>query len=483
MTGSFSFSRLRPIGRLLPFILLLWGCKKEDEATPNQAPDTDISIKSINLSGENRLNSLLRLRWWGTDADGVVEGFELSFDQQEWFYTEVQDSTFQFTINAGSDTVDVDFWVRAIDNEGAVDPDPAYLRIPLKNTPPEIDLNKSLMPEDTAFIVTSLTWSATDLDGIETLESVQLRINDGEWVSMPRTRTFASIVPDDPKATGATSAKIFYDDGTAGPDVNGLQLGAENTIYLRAVDIAGSESIEDTSATIVVQGQTEDFLVIGANAAMPNAFYKGYLDGAGASYDFIDMMRADGKNQPKIWTPTFGQLLNAYDQVLIYSDASTLTNAQTNAEGTLLEFAATSIQTFTDNGGKLMITTSFPNELGLSNALFGVLPMDSLSTSEGQARLAVDSLAVGQQGFPNLTSSAFIVGLDPIYPTSDAGVLYTAQLTKNDGWEGPDIIGVRRPSTGNTNFIFFSVELHKLDGDQVAMAALFDKIIKEEFNW
>lgn len=483
MIGSYIISRLRPFGRLLPLLLLVGGCKKEDDPTLNKAPETEIAIKEINLTGENRLNSLVRLRWWGSDPDGFVDRYELSFDQQNWQTTEVQDSVFQFVINAGSDTVDIDFWVRAIDNAGATDPTPAYLKIPLKNTPPEILLNEELFPEDTAFVITSMTWDASDLDGFETLESIQLSINGDDWVSMPRTKTFASIVPDDPKASGAVTAKIIYDDGSEGPSINGLQLGASNTFYLRALDIAGSVSISDTSSAIVVTNQSEDFLVIGANASMPNAFYGTNLQSVGASYDFIDMMRASGKNQPKIWAPTFSLLLSLYDQVLIYSDASTLTNAQTSSEGTILEFAATSIQKYSDDGGKLMITTSFPNDLGISSTLFGVLPMDSLSTSEGQARLAVDSLAEGQSGFPDLVSSSFIVGLDPIYPSTDASVLYTAQLTRNAGWVGPDIVAVRRQNNGNTNFIFFSLELHRMNNDPTAMESLFDKIFNEEFNW
>lgn len=485
MTGKMLSLRLRPIGRLLPFLLLLWHCKKDDEPVGNLEPDTQIAIKEINLSGENRLNSLVRMRWWGSDPDGFVASYEISFDQLAWFETEVQDSTFQFLIDSGSDTIDINFWVRSIDNEGAKDPSPAYLRIPLKNTPPEIEINEELLPVDTTFVITSLTWQASDLDGNQTIESIQLSVNGADWVSMPRTKTFASIIPDDPKATGPIGARIVYDDGSAGPAVSGLELGTQNTFYMRAVDIAGSSSIVDTSRTLIVQNQVEDFLVIAANGsgATANDFYRNNLNAVGVSYDFIDFIRNDKKNMPKIWTPVFGQMLALYDQVLIYTDENEQTNAQTNALGTLLEFAATSLQTYSDNGGKLMITTSFPNDVGVSSALFGVLPMDSLSSSEGQARLATDSLALGRSGFPDLVCSLFIGGLDPIYPSSDADVLYTAQISRLDGWQGPNIVGVRRRFGGNTSFVFFSVELHKLNNDPLAVESLFDKIFNEEFNW
>ena len=108
------------MGIPLLFFASLSGCKK-GEQLENQPPETYTSVASINLTGEDRLNSVITLEWWGTDPDGTVEGYEVSFDQSTWSYTEDQDSTFQFSINAGSDTVDIDLWIRAIDNDGAVD--------------------------------------------------------------------------------------------------------------------------------------------------------------------------------------------------------------------------------------------------------------------------------------------------------------------------------------------------------------------------
>jgi hypothetical protein len=116
--------------------------------------------------------------------------------------------------------------------------------------------------------------------------------------------------------------------------------------------------------------------------------------------------------------------------------------------------------------------------------LYGILPIDSFSSSVGLARLPIDSLAVASDpSFPNLTCSSFISGLDPFYQSSDATILYTAQLTKNNGWNGPKNIVAKRSANGNTNFIFMSVELHKLNLDQAAMQQFFDKVFNDEFNW
>ena len=117
--------------------------------------------------------------------------------------------------------------------------------------------------------------------------------------------------------------------------------------------------------------------------------------------------------------------------------------------------------------------------------LFGILPIDSLSSSEGQARLPFDSLAVGLNGYPNLASNALIGGLDPVYPSTDAEIIYSAQLTRANGWTGPseNAVGVRRRVGSNTNLVFLSVELHRVNKDEVAIESLFRTVFEEEFAW
>ena len=85
-------------------IILLGGCDK-GEALPNQKPETTIFLDNIALTGEDRLTSVVRIFWSGTDRDGYVQGFEISFDEQEWSFTENYDSTFRFVLGQGSDTV------------------------------------------------------------------------------------------------------------------------------------------------------------------------------------------------------------------------------------------------------------------------------------------------------------------------------------------------------------------------------------------
>ena len=257
------------LGLFFCALLFSSACKK-DEPKDNSAPETITSVEAFNLTGENRLNSLVKLEWYGTDPDGYVVGYEFSFDQETWYYTESQDSTFLFSITAGSDTLDIDFYIRAIDNDKQADESPAYLKIPLKNTPPEIIFNKDLIPVDTSFNLITLVWEASDADGIETLEQIQLKINNGEWTNISPNRSQGTIVPTTPEQSGEVSSTIHYDLSSTGGNISGLLLNDINDFYIRAIDVAGSISKEDTIPSIYVRKKSNDLLVIGANSASPN---------------------------------------------------------------------------------------------------------------------------------------------------------------------------------------------------------------------
>ncbi|TVQ81798.1 MAG: hypothetical protein EA358_00340, partial [Flavobacteriales bacterium] len=70
----------------LLFAPLLFSCMR-GEKNENRPPSTKIFLESINRVGENRLNSNVNLSWFGTDKDGYVVGYEISFDRENWFFT------------------------------------------------------------------------------------------------------------------------------------------------------------------------------------------------------------------------------------------------------------------------------------------------------------------------------------------------------------------------------------------------------------
>jgi hypothetical protein len=85
-----------------------------------------------------------------------------------------------------------------------------------------------------------------------------------------------------------------------------------------------------------------------------------------------------------------------------------------------------------------------------------------------------------------LEASRFITGVDPFYAKNGANDLYTGQMILSNGnpWPGPQTVCSRSVfANGRTNQVFFSVELHKLNGRPVALQNVFDWVLNQEFDW
>ena len=249
MPACFLMKMKRHILTLVAALLLVMTSCKKGEKLPNVPPDTHISIEAINLTGDDRLRSEVTLHGYGADEDGWVTGYEISLNGTTWSPVNVQDSTFKFSLSLGSDTTDIDFFVRAIDNENELDPSPAHLLIPIKNTPPTAVFDSVQTLPDTSFIVTTLFLSVEDLDGEDNVDSIFVKFNGSNWFALSKSVRTLTIVPDDPTVSGAATAKAYSGaeamllPGT----LNGLILDGDNVIYLKARDIAAGASLPSRS--------------------------------------------------------------------------------------------------------------------------------------------------------------------------------------------------------------------------------------------
>lgn len=459
-------------------IISLLSCKK-GEKLDNLHPETQLVFEEINLSGENRLNSQVRLSWFGTDSDGYIVGYEYSLDNQNWFYTQTQDSTFVFPLEQGKDTTDIDFYIRSIDNNDLVDPTPAYLRIPLKNTAPEVQFISATQPNDTNHLAFTFSWIATDLDGDQSITNAYLKFNSGNWFEIPLNANIISIVPQNPEANGATNARLFYNGNFDANLIDGFNLNGNNTMYLKVVDFAGSESIEDTSNTFFVRGKTagNPLLFISGQDFSTTQTYKDLL--TGFNYDFIDYSLAE--NQPKFWDQTFALIIENYSHLFIHSDANIFVNPLNQRSDLLLEFMAPALQRYFNNQGKALVTTSFTTTSSIEG-ISEVFPIDSISTSKGQARLDADSglVPINNATWPTVNPTFLLSGVSPFHPTSDAVPIYRGQLIKSGNWVGPNTVGARRSIAGiGTNQIFFSVQIHQFNKDVSAQKQLMQNLLNE----
>ena len=469
---------------MLSLFVLFFSCKKGD-SLPNVAPDTKLSVENINLVGDARLNSTVNLSWFGTDIDGYISYYEFKINDEEWIKTETQDSIFLFAIDPDQDSTDVDFYVRAVDNEGVVDESPAFLRVPLKNSPPSVTIEEESLPIDTTNLVVTFRYNAADPDGTGTLKKAYIRANAGEWSEIDLNQKLLSVMPTNPLLAGEGTAGVFYGvDNSPAVTIDGFINNGDNIIQLKVSDIANAESVIDSTAVIFVRSQTSDLLVVGGHNASITAQYETLINDNYTTADFVDYAGNGGLNQPRFWESSFKLLALNYDKVFFHTDEANFSNPLTGADGTLLDFAAPVIQTLIDSDKKVLISTAFATGVDLS-IIGGVLSIDSLSRSRGQAFFTNDSFArTSVVGYPELQPANFLLAADPFYPAVDAEAFYEAELTPSGGWEGPRTIALRRKnSSGDVNLVLFTIELHKLNKLKTNQNQVINKVLNEAFNW
>lgn len=465
-------------------LLIFFNSCKKGELLPNLPPDTKLFLDEINRVGENRLNTTFRLSWFGTDEDGFVEKFEYKINEGQWISTRIQDSTFQFDLLAGSDTTDISFYIRAIDNEGLTDPSPAFLRIPIKNAKPIVAFDQLSLPQDTAHIVYTFRYSFADPEGVETVTNAYLKANDGEWVEINRNEKLISIVTDNPKNLQRTTASIYYGGNRQAEQVklNGIKNNGENIFQLKVKDNAGADSKTDSANVIFLKPQKSDVLLVSGQSPTIATKYAGLVKDAYSQADVLDY--ANSKRQPKFWQPTFRLIANNYDKIFLFGDQATYNNSVSGVTNTLLGFAAPTLQLLLDGGKKVLLSVTFDKAVDITDyaSLIGV---DSFSAARGQAILPTDSAIIAQkEQLSNLQANNFLLGVDPFYPSFNTEKWYTAQLLPSQGWSGPRTVAVsKKNAKQQTNLIFFSVELHGFDKDPSKLSQTFSYIFNENFNW
>ena len=157
-------------------LMLAFGCSTSDQLTGvpvlNNHPETRITSTPPTL---DRTDILVRFRWTGHDLDGNIRGFQwkmssngedgisvqdtLSFDPSTgaainpWHFTTAMDTTFAVTADSSGFIDDAQlpensrrfyqhhtFFVRAVDDRGAVDPSPAMVTFTAATLAPTIRL-------------------------------------------------------------------------------------------------------------------------------------------------------------------------------------------------------------------------------------------------------------------------------------------------------------------------------------------------------
>ena len=260
-------------------IIFMLSCNESinDNKVENQPPETSLFLYPDSTVSQQP--SKLKINWWGDDPDGIVVGYYYKWNGEQWQFTTKNEILFALQIGA-SDTL-YGFEVASVDNSGngkydenitqngidfgaepfndsngdntyndgeefidigTIDPTPAKQNFPIKNTTPTIEWNQLTSLPAESFPVMTLGWNANDLDGIESIQNINIALNDStKTIPLNGEIRNITIKIDDINSPNPLM-QILVNGNLIEQKISGIKLNAENIIYVQAEDISGAKS-------------------------------------------------------------------------------------------------------------------------------------------------------------------------------------------------------------------------------------------------
>ena len=450
-------------------------------------------VDTIRRYGDDRLSTRVRIVWWGTDPDGFIDHYEYTFDDINaspvWISTNVNDTTFLLPTPVGEDTADFRFYVRAIDNTGLSDPTPATLVYPVRNSPPSVSFVSSGINTERTFPVLRFSWEGSDPDGFENLSGYEFVINDSTStpVTLPVTAVAITLKADDP-TVDFPDASIYLNNNTTTESfkLSGLRLDDTNRVYIRAVDQSGARSAYMSSNLIHVKKVRSTVLMVNAysspgQAATAKTFYGSGLTTQGITlFDTMNLFESGLEEERSPDNLTQSRVFELFETIIWFGN-----NAETS-----LSLAQKTTTEFLDNGGKLFMATYVSSSFDEQSQFLDFTPVDELLVPEDTI-LILDKDSIlnpVNAGWPILMNTTIIGVVRPMLLKTGAEPLYHADLIARDPgsmlwpWGGVSVVMAKgKDLSGNTNFIFSTLELQSLDGN-ANIDELFEKVLIDEFG-
>jgi len=415
--------------------------------------------------------------WWGEDSDGEVVAYHYRWNFEEnWTRSSAESDTFFLPLQITYD--EFLFEVKAEDNEGALDPTPATLRIPVANSHPEIEFANNSNPTagdnpnvtHVTFPTRTFSWSVSDIDGLETINQIRYRLDStSTWNHRPGNVSSVTL----------TEIPTGY-----------------HTFYVQAIDTAGAYSnllqFPDSTDAAAPNGwrvvePVGDILLVDdykLDNGSTHAFYTDILDSLVGPDDYSVLeLDYDEKALPKATTDQVA-MFNYFHTVIWYhySGAPSLPGA----DGAL--------RTYLESGGNIFVSSIFIDTdytftsidsnwvVNPSGRMITGLDINMVDLSITDSTVTLPSLALKTSVLISRRVSAF-------YPATfidgetnqDLFILQNSRNT-NDAWTGnPPVAQLFRPSTGSGQSIFFSLPLHLCDGN-ANIIPVMDYLLFEVFE-
>jgi len=400
--------------------------------------------------------------WWGEDPDGEVVAYHYRWNFEDtWTRSTAESDTFFLPLQIIYD--EFLFEVKAEDNQGALDPSPATLRIPVANSYPEIEFAENSNPTVGAnpdvthvtFPTRTFAWSVSDIDGLETINQIRYRLDStNTWTYLPGN------------ITGVTLTDI----------PSGF-----HTFYVQAIDTAGALSnllqFPDTTDAASPNGwrveePVGDILLVDdykLDDGSTHAFYTSILDSIeGLNNYSVFELGVDEKALPLSSTDRLAMF--SYFKTVVwyhYSEIPTLPGA----DGAL--------RTYLETGGNVFVSSIFidagytftsidsnwvinPSGRMLSGLDINVVDLDVTDSTAFLSNLTLKTSSL----IARRVSAYYPANLTDGEISQDIFVLQDARNT-NDAWTGnPPVAQLFKPSAGSGKSIFFSLPLHLCDGNE-----------------
>lgn len=473
--------------------IFIFSCKdRTGDINQLKTPETSIFVSTVNLGGIYSLAGNIKLNWSGQSPNGFIKSYEVAIDYSPctndqsklnaltWAKTSKTDSSFLFNIPKGQIFAKVTFYVRAIDQLDIKDATPACLEIPIKNSIPSVVLDKLYNTQatyDTVHSVFTISWKAQDTDGAANLDSIYLKMNDSKWVALPRNITQVTFVPLNPSAMDSSVCKILLGNEAKlyTKNIGGLKLNNTNIVRIKAKDISNSFSQNDSTKVFYCKRKTSDLLYIDAystneDLTILNPIFIDLFPQGIDKYNLISY-------KPLLWNITFVEYIKLYKKVYWNNDDSNL-----------LELGAASVESYLSDGGKALIST-YTTKNDTTSPIARFAPFQSLTLDKFNGVIIEDYNTLS--GFnSNANKKLFSTGGGFVSPKAQflkagaSNYIQSLDSLKDERgrWIGSNILATStKAANGKTNQIFFTVPLHRLNGNPTELKNLLNQILNTEF--
>ncbi|NWF88965.1 MAG: hypothetical protein HXY50_05820, partial [Ignavibacteriaceae bacterium] len=327
---------------------------------------------------------------------------------------------------------------------------------------------------DTSFPAMTFGWEADDIDGTESIEYINIALNDTLHPIQLNGNVRRIAVRSKDFSSSNPQMDILIDgnpNSVALEKLPGLKLNSYNSFYVQAVDISGAKSqfisLPNNGKKWYIKQPKGDLLIVDNYNTADNSasFYNLMMDSLSllGKYDILDLHAAT-QSLPYL-NITFLETLKLFKYSFWYSD-----------NNPSLDLANASTQKYLDGGGKICFSMQFPQTVDLS-VLQGFLPIIGDSSDSRSSLLSGTKISAAQTqpDYPDLQTSASLFRARTFY-LGQLGVIPIYYFPNN---ELKGFIGFANSSK---SLFFMGLPLHRLNAGNAKVKELLTKVLFQDFG-